>query len=505
MQGNGEVDLASVTGRMAGVLAAYLLLTVAQRFLSRNQIIKSVNLQLNLLMLALLVLVFLKPVLALMNPHVGNAVVAAAIFLGIAIGLKLGDVLIFDVLARWRKRPQVPLVMRDLGRWGLAAIALVLIVREFFPGVNLNVLAVSSLVVGYIVGNATQDILGNLISGLALNTERPFQIGEWVTVGGHTGMVVDTTWRATRLRTKADDYIVIPNSSIARESIVNFSRPTRNHGCYLTIGVSYETPPNKARRVILDVLANSPDVCAEPKPAVYLSGYGDSAITFTLKFFIADYARQDPIQSGVMDRLWYAFRREGISIPFPIQDCRERDAVRDELAARAAARDSIRDCLAGVDLFQSLSPAETDRLVADSKLQMFAAGETLCRQGEAGDSFYIIHSGRVAVWVAGADGNPVLVAHLGSGAFFGEMSLLTGEPRSGTVTAEGDVEVVCVSKRDFAGLLEVDEGLAGKLATLLEKRQTERQAKMADSAGAAGIPETSVPLIDRIRHYFGLV
>jgi small-conductance mechanosensitive channel len=190
-------------------------------------------------------------------------------------------------------------------------------------------------VVGYIVGNATQDTLGNLISGLALNTERPFQIGDWVTVGSHTGVVVDTTWRATRLRTKADDYIVIPNSSIAREPIVNFSRPTRNHGCYQAIGVSYDTPPNKVRQVVLNVLAECPEVCAEPAPSVFLTGYGDFSVNFTIKFFIADFPRQDPIQSGIMDRLWYAFRREGISIPYPIQDCRERDAVVDQQVERA--------------------------------------------------------------------------------------------------------------------------------------------------------------------------
>ena len=103
-----------------------------------------------------------------------------------------------------------------------------------------------------------QDTLGNLFAGLALNAERPFQIGDWVTVGGHTGVLVDTTWRATRLRTKANDYIVIPNSAIAKESIVNYSRPTRSHGCYLQIGVSYDTPPNKAREVILGVLREAP-------------------------------------------------------------------------------------------------------------------------------------------------------------------------------------------------------------------------------------------------------
>jgi len=398
----------------------------------------------------------------------------------------------------------MPLVVRDLGRWGLALIALVLIVRGFFPGVNLNVLAVSSLVVGYIVGNATQDTLGNLFAGLALNAERPFQIGDWVTAGGHAGMVVDTTWRATRLRTKGDDYIVIPNSVIAKEAIINFSCPTGNHACYLSVGVSYETPPNKARSVIQTVLHETDGVNRSPAPSVYLTGYGDFAINFTIKFFINDYAVQDPIQSNVMDRLWYAFRREGISIPFPIQDQRVRNMMADERIQRAAEQTAVRQLLAGVDLFHSLSEDEMNRLADSAKLRMYACGENLCRQGEPGDTFYIIRQGQVAVLMDRPDGPPVTVAHLGPGAFFGEMSLLTGEPRSGTVCAETDVEVLRVSKQDFSGLLHSDTGLAGKLAAVLAKRVAEQQTiKSATAAGQAS-REIQSSLASRIRRFFGL-
>lgn len=504
IQGAGQLDLASVMGRLTALFAVYLVLTVCQRFLSKSHLLRSIGLQLNLLILVLLSLFFLKPVLLCVDARVGDALLAASVFLGIAIALKLFDVLFFDLLAEWRKRPQVPQVVRDLGRWAVAAIALVLVVRGFFPGINLNVLAVSSLVVGYIVGNATQDTLGNLISGLALNTEKPFQIGDWVTVSGHTGIVVDTTWRATRLRTKAEDFIVIPNASIAKEAIINFSRPTRNHGCYLSIGVSYETPPNKARAVILAVLAESPEVCVTPPPSVYLAGYGDSAINFTIKFFITDFARQDAVQSGVMDRLWYAFRREGISIPFPIQDCRERDAVADERIQRAAEQASIRQLLAGVDLFQSLSVAEHDRLVQSSRMQIFAAGEKLCRQNEAGDSFFIIRSGRVAVWVSGADAKPLQVATLEQGGFFGEMSLLTGAPRSGTVVAETDVEVIRIDKADFAGLLLANVELAGKFASILEKRLSQRGELLAASVMTGNAVDARSALATRIRKFFGL-
>jgi small-conductance mechanosensitive channel/CRP-like cAMP-binding protein len=499
-----KLDLLDTLLRVGVLAVACLAFALGQRFLSRQHIFRSLGLQLNLFVLVLLVLLVLRPVLDQMNGYVRGALQATAVLLGVTMGLKLLDILLFDRLPRWRNKPQVPLVLRDIGRWALAVVALMLIVRGFFPGVNLNVLAVSSLVVGYIVGNATQDTLGNLFAGLALNAERPFQIGDWVTAGGHTGVVVDTTWRATRLRTKADDYIVIPNSSIGKESIVNFSHPTRNHGCYLTIGVSYDTPPTKARETILAVLGESPEVCQQPPPSVFLVNYGNFSIDFKIKFFIEDFARIDPIQSTVMDRLWYAFRREGVSIPYPVQEEHFHDAAAEAQARRGAEAAAVRELLSRVDLFQSLSPEEINRLASGVKLKLFARGENLCREGEAGDSFYVIREGRVGIFVNDSAGHPVRAAQLEAGAFFGEMSLLTGAPRSATVTAETDVEVLYVSKQDFAGLLQANTHLAGKLAAALEQRLAELRAIRKAPAGAAPGSETRSALTARILKFFRL-
>lgn len=499
-----RIDLADAVLRLAAVAAAYAAFTWGQRFLRRVPLLRSIGLQLNLFVLCLLLLLFMAEVLGRAHAYALTSVVAAAVFLGTTIALKILDVALFDGIARWRQATPVPLVLRDIGRLLVALVALVLIVRGFFPGVNLNVLAVSSLVVGYVVGNATQDTLGNLISGLALNAERPFQIGDWVMVNGHVGVVVDTTWRATRLKTKAEDYIVLPNSAIAKEPIINYSRPTRSHGCYLTVGVSYETPPNKARAAIQAVLAGIPDVLKEPAPSVYLDAYGDSAINFRIKFFIADYARIDPIQSLVMDRLWYGFRREGINIPFPIRDVRWRDAGADEARQAAVDRAEVRLLLAGVDLLRSLKPEEMDRLAQGAAKLAYAAGEVLFHQGDPGETLYVVRHGRVAVSVKGGEGRDVAVAQLAAGAFFGEMSLLTGEPRSATIRADTDTQVLAVSKALIGDLLQTDPDLAARLAAVLEARQADRQAKLAAQAGVGAAAAVREPVLVRMRRFFGM-
>ncbi len=500
----GRLTAGFLLSRGLTVLVAYGVFSLAQRYLVKHHLLRRIAIQINLLVLSLLLLLCLEPLFDALHTGVHRGVEAAAWFLGIMVAVSVLDVLLFDTLARWRNRPQASLVVRDIGRLLISAVALVMIVRGFFPGVNLNVLAVSSLVVGYIVGNATQDTLGNLFAGLALNAERPFHIGDWVQVAGHAGRIVDTTWRATRLKTKGEDYVVIPNAAIARESIINYSRPTGKHGCYLSVGVSYETPPGKAKEVILAILAETPEVAREPAPSVYLKGYADFSINFTIKFFIDDFERLDKIESRVMERLWYGFKRAGISIPFPIRDVRLRDAATEELRIRDEDRESVRQLLAGVDLFRTLSPPEFERLAEGVRSLVFADGESLCRQGEPGETFYVIRTGRVAVSVAGADGAGLTVAHLGPSAFFGEMSLLTGEPRSATVTAETDVAVLEVAKPVLSGILKDNAALAEKLGAILEQRVNERQARVAAAGdkGIGAIPR--IALVARIRKFFGL-
>jgi len=505
MQEGGRIDSAGFLMRVGLALSLYTAFSLAQHFWLRQRVLRNVGVPFNALVLVLLLTLFLKPVLGQLNPYILDAALAVIIFLGVSIALKGADVFLFDVVAAWRKRPQVPVLLRDIGRWLLSLLVLILLVRCFFPGVNLDVFAMSSLVVGYIVGNATQDTLGNLIAGLALNTERPFQIGDWVTVSGNTGRVVDTTWRATRLRTKAEDYIIIPNASIARDAIVNYSRPTTHHGCFLPIGVDYESPPNVVRSAILGVLSNVPQVLKDPAPQVFLTGYGDFSMNFTMKFFILDFAQLEVIQSTVMDRLWYSFKREGIGIPYPIHDVRVSNQLVAERLDRVSNQNTVRDLLKRVELFQSLSDPECERLVGLVETVPYAAGEVLCREGEAGDSFYVIQTGTVAVLIRGADGVPAEVARLTVGQFFGEMSLLTGERRSATVVADGDVDVVRVSKLDFADLLKADVELAGKLAAVLEKRLAERHALLAASAAGTPAPESRTMLATRIRRFFGLI
>jgi CRP-like cAMP-binding protein len=268
----------------------------------------------------------------------------------------------------------------------------------------------------------------------------------------------------------------------------------------VTVGVSYDTPPNLVREVILGVVRDVPHVRSEPAPWVNLVSYADFSVNFTIKFYIDDFPRLDEIQSILLDRLWYAFRREKIDIPFPVRDVRIRPAAE---AAAPQSGPPTAATLRRVDLFQSLAPHEVEQLAGSARRQVFGKGEILCRQGEEGGTLYAICSGGVSITVRQTDGRETVVAHLGPDAFFGEMSLLTGEKRSATVTAERDTEVLMVSKTALAPLLESNTDLASRLAEAVEHRTADRLARMnADTAAVATSSHSA--LVQRIRRFFGL-
>ena len=479
-----------------------------QRFLNRLKIFKQISTSLNLLALFAAMLLFLSEPLGRIHTYVASTVWATVLFFMVYIAIRLLDFFLLDLVVRWRKKRTVPIVLRDVGRWLLSLVALVFVVKLVFPQANLNIFAVSSIVVGYIVGNATQDTLGNLIAGLAQNAEQPFTIGDWVTVGGHTGVVVDTTWRATRLRTKSNDFIVIPNGMIAKEPIYNYSQPSRTHGYRVKIGVHYGASPDKVRQVVLEALRAIPDVLQDPPPRVWLSEYGDFSIVYTVRYFFGDFAHLDDIHSNVLSLIWYYFKREGISIPFPIRDVTMREVTREEeeRQRRVEVEDIVRS-LSKIEIFHPLSQEELASVASNLREQIFASGEVLVRQGEEGDTFYILRDGKVAVSVNDAEGRSTVVAHLGKGQVFGEMSLLTGEKRTATITAEADTTVLALSKAIFAEVLEANAQIAESLAKVLEKRQRENLEKMAKTKELSQDKldaTSSQTILRKIKSFFGL-
>jgi CRP-like cAMP-binding protein len=184
------------------------------------------------------------------------------------------------------------------------------------------------------------------------------------------------------------------------------------------------------------------------------------------------------------------------------------EAAREAETLADGTREQARLLLAGLDLFDQLPAEALDSLAASARRVHFDDGEMLVSEGEAGDSLFVLEAGRVLVSKQGGDGgSAVPLAHLARGAFFGEMSLLTGAPRSATVTAQGGVTVLVLSQPALAPLVEADPEIAETLSRAVTTRRADTEATLETRAKSrdprpAATDESSI--LDRIRAFFKL-
>ena len=183
--------------------------------------------------------------------------------------------------------------------------------------VNVYSLVASVGVLGVVIGFAVQQTLGDIFSGLALQLQRPFDHGDWVRSGQFLGRVQSVGVRSTTMITRNNERLEIPNSAIAKEALTNYGTPPVCDE--ISIGISYNEPPNRVREVILKVMSDVPHVLLEPSPEVLAWEYGDWAIKYRIKYWIADYGLQEEIRNGLLTSLWYTLRRNNMEIPFPTQ------------------------------------------------------------------------------------------------------------------------------------------------------------------------------------------
>ena len=420
--------------------------------------------------------------------------------------------LIEDLLVvRWAKRGAavMPRLVLDIGR-ALAFIMVILLTLSFVLGVQLNSIVISSTILTAVIGLALQDLLKNVIAGIALQTERPFEIGDWVEINKQIGRVVEMSWRATRVITVDGNYIIFPNANLAQDELINYTLGSPIQAMHIQIGLGYSYPPNLVKQVLTEAALASPDVCREPPPSIKLIQYGDYSVTYDVKFWLYNYDKYPDKRDAVMTNAWYHLHRAGLKLPFPIREVYTHQSdPRNEDDQQQLQIEQIVHALRQIELLAVLENAELHTLAEHVGTRLYGRGEVLARQGEVGDTFFIICSGRVRIDVDDILGDTlasVTVNHLGPGDFFGEMALLTGAARGATVTAEEDTEILLVARQDLAPLLQVNPELPERLGAVLARRLEMNQAALA-TRPANGTPAELLnrpTLVGRIRHLFGL-
>jgi len=434
-------------------------------------------------------------------------IAAAALMLGANALLQLFDALLWDYALAQRRHIAVPRLLVELFNFvALIAVALV-VLREVFNVKDLSALLVTSTVVSAVIGLSLQDLLGSVVAGLALQLEQPFRVGDWVRLSEQEGQVTQMNWRTLTLRTRDNHHLILPNANVARQDITNYSRPTPLQRQHAQVGLAYGHPPGVVKNALTHAVAACEGVAAAPAPEVAVTAYGDFAIQYDIRYWIDDYAHAEQIHDRVMTRLWYELRRANLTIPFPMREVTMR-ALPEDHAARAQEqlRREVFAELRPLTVFAPLSDPQIEQVVRGAALQRYSVGEALVRQGEPGDSLFVIKSGRVRIDVKNEVGQVIPVDHLGPDDFFGEMSLLTGEPRAASVVAEMETEVIVVDKPDLAEVFKSDNALLESISLVLEQRVRRSAERVA--AGSGPLVKKESPqqgaLVQRIRGFFGI-
>jgi len=398
------------------------------------------------------------------------------------------DLLAFDVVVSRRRNVPAPLLLREIVSILLYAIAFSSAMTLIFERSVTGFLATGT-VVAAVLGLALQETLGNLFAGIALHLEDSFSPGDVIRTGEQFGIVEAVRWRGTWLRTFNNNLIIVPNSMLARERLEVYPRNNFN-ARVLQLNVDYHAAPATVIDVLTQAASHVDGVVQEMPCFARLAAFGDSSITYEIKYFTADYSMRDRIDADIRKAVWYALRRNGIPLGLPIRAMHRYEEPSQRLHPEP---EEIRRRLAGVDILSPIAP-EIQQAIADAaRVHIYSKGETIIRRDTEGDSMFIIHHGSVSVRVDGAE-----VAQLEPGDFFGEMALLTGEHRTADVIALTDVVAVEIAKDALQPvLLDLPELAAAISAKVVERRNTLDARRTA-------LPDEHASVLSRIKAYFGL-
>lgn len=439
--------------------------------------------------------------------HVGVGLVNGIVFVfGSYLLLRVAEEIFIGRRIRRDEKFEFPFIIRDVIRLVLLVL-LVLFALKAFLGFEPTALIATSTVVAAVVGFAMQEVLSNIIAGVALQIGKPFEVGHWVELAGQEGVVVQTNWRSTVIRTYDNNYVTLPNSNIAKAEIYNFSVPTKILARRLIININYHTPPNRVKEVLVRAARESEGVREKPEPRCRLVNYGDSAITYRLRFWISDYSEWREVEDRVMTNVWYKLKREGIQIPFPIRTVQMTTVDAEAAAEKEAAGRRARALTAfkSIDIFKPLKKKDLQSLANETDLRIYGAGETIIKQGDAGEEVFVVENGQVRIKVE-KDGRTVFTKDRGPGYLFGEMSLLTGEPRSATVTSLEDTVVFAINKDAFNRIIKADPSVIEKMGAVIEERRRQvTEGKKDTEEIPAGDPEENAEnFLDKVRNFFNL-
>lgn len=401
-------------------------------------------------------------------------------------------------------------IIEDLTVFGAVAIISLLVLRR--GGVDVTGIVATSAVVTAVIGLSLQDTLGNTIGGLTLQLDDSIHAGDWIKVGDVVGRVKEVRWRFTAVETRNWETVFIPNSKLVKGDVIVLGKrhlQPRQWRRWVYFNVDFRHAPTTVMDTVLPAITGVgiDNVAVDPRPSCVLMDFGESTARYAVRYWLTDLAVDDPTDSAVRVRIYFALQRAGIPLALPAhalfltEDNRKRRDRKEK-----EAHETRLQRLQNVDVFAPLDDAEREQIADMLVRTPFARGERITRQGAEAHWLYLVGKGQVSVRVE-VDGVEKEVATMGDGEVFGEMSLLTGAVRAASVYAITDVECWRLDREAFKLILADRPDVASPIASLLAERQVHllavKEGLDAEARGKRVIEEQG-RLLDKMRQFFGL-
>lgn len=443
------------------------------------------------------------------SPYYREVRLSALIF-GVLAIIFLAATFAFSVAAA-RLRVHIPRILQDVIVAAAFLIAVFLLASH--AGLNLSGLIATSAVLTAVIGLAFQDTLGNVVGGLALQLDNSIRVGDWVKIGDVGGRVTEIRWRYTAIETRNWETVIVPNSQLVKNQVVVLGRRVGQPMLWrrwVYFNVDFRYAPSEVIEAVTSALVDVDieNVAKNPKPHCILMDLNESFARYAVRYWLQDLAIDDPTDSLIRTRIYFALKRAAIPLSMPAHAIflTEESAERRDQKSRENLEHRL-ESLSKVDLLHVISEDERRSLAASLRYAPFARGEVITRQGAEAHWLYIITQGQAAVRLVGEEGVEREVARLNTGDFFGEMSLLTGERRSATVVALSNVECYRLDREAFKELLERRPQIAEQVADVLAKRRVELTAvkeNLSQAAKRERLQTTKLDLLGKMRAFFAL-
>ena len=442
-----------------------------------------------LLVLSLLALLYGQRILgpfegpwaAAVQPAWRTVVASLALLAGAAVFNQVMRLLLFDLLMARAIGGPVPGVLKEIAAVLVYLVAITCIVGWVFDRSVTGFLAALGAG-GVVVGFALRNLFADVFTGLAINIDRTFKIGDWVqinegTAGPVIAQIAEIGWRCTSLTTEEQTTVVVPNGMLGQERVINISQPMESTRFEFDVTVEYSVPPRRVKRILsgaLESLSGEPGFVTERRPAVLIGEASALGIEYVCRYWIRPWhpvsptAARDQAFTRVLEHLHVA----GITLAYPKTDVYLDDMPKRQVEGYSA--DDEQALLSQVSLFEPLSAEELTRVVESLDRRVLQSGQTLVRQGQQGESLFILIEGLMQVEVE-QGGKQRVVGRIQPGMFFGEMSLLTGESRSATVTTITESVVYEIGKEPIVHCMAERPELAEELSRQLARRQVATQ------------------------------